>query len=239
MITTKDILNFAITRKRFTRKELTDYLKSQVKDDSLSSLSEQLDRLLKSNHLVRLERGVYSLSGASKNIFIPFLSNELMQLNLRLRAKFPFINYCVWSSQSIAPYMHHIPFLNYTYVDVDRDVTEAVFDLLNSDSLVRVFLCPSQNDFSRYISGNESVIVRPLISEAPLQTIQGFSAPTIEKILVDVAGDLEFDFLQGAEISYFYRNVVQRHNISKSKLLRYATRRGRRLQVEQLYLNSL
>lgn len=239
MITTNDILNFAITRKRFTRKELTDYLKSQVKDESLNSLSEQLDRLLKSNQLVRVEHGVYSLSAASKNIFIPFLSDEISHLNLKLKTKFPFINYCVWSSKSIAPYMHHIPNLNYTYVDVERDVTESVFDFLNSDSSIRVFLCPSQEDFSRYITGNESIIVRYLVSEAPLQTLQGFNAPTIEKILVDVAGDLEFDFLQGAEISYFYRNVMERHNISKSKLLRYATRRGRRQQVEQLYKNAL
>lgn len=239
MITTNEILNFAITQKVFTRKELTDYLKSQIKVESFNSLSEQLNRLLKSKQLVRVKRGVYSLPDSSKRIFIPFVSYELRQLYLKLKAKFPFVSCCVWSSKSLSPYMHHIPSLNYTYVDVERDVTEAVFDFLNSDSSIRVFLCPKQEDFSRYITGNESIIVRPLISEAPLQSIQGFNMPTIEKILVDVAGDLEFDFLQGAEITYFYQNIMEQHPINKSKLLRYATRRGRRPQVEQLYKNTL
>ena len=132
-----------------------------------------------------------------------------------------------------------VPSLNYTYIDVERDVTESVFDFLNNNSSVRVFLCPDQDDFSRYINGTESIIVRTLISEAPLQVLEGFNTPSIEKILVDVAGDVEFDFLQGAEITYFYSNVIERHNINKSKLMRYATRRGRRQEVEQLYNNAL
>jgi len=69
--------------------------------------------------------------------------------------------------------------------------------------------------------------------------LEGFNTPSIEKILVDVAGDVEFDFLQGAEITYFYSNVIERHNINKSKLIRYATRRGRRQEVEQLFNNAL
>jgi hypothetical protein len=239
MITSNDILNFAITHKVFTRKELIANLKNQTKVDSLHSLSERLDRLLKSKQLIRLERGVYSLPATFQKIFMAFISDEIKQLNLQLKTQFPFANYCVWSSKTIAPYMHHIPNLNYTYIDVERDVTESVFDFLNNNSSVRVFLCPDQNDFSRYINGNESIIIRTLISEAPLQVLQGFNTPTIEKILVDVAGDVEFDFLQGTEITYFYRNVIERHNINKSKLIRYATRRGRRLEVEQLFNNAL
>lgn len=168
-----------------------------------------------------------------------FVSDEIKQLNLQLKTQFPFVNFCVWSSKTIAPYMHHVPSLNYTYIDVERDVTESVFDFLNNNSSVRIFLCPDQDDFSRYINGTESIIVRTLISEAPLQVLEGFNTPSIEKILVDAADDVEFDFLQGAEITYFYRNVAERHNINKSKLMRYATRRGRRQEVEQLFNNAL
>lgn len=239
MITTNDILNFAVTHKVFTRKELIAHLKNQTKVDSLRSLSERLDRLLKSQQLIRLERGIYGLPATSKKSFMAFVSDEIKQLNLQLKTQFPFVNFCVWSSKTIAPYMHHVPSLNYTYIDVERDVTESVFDFLNNNSSVRVFLCPDQDDFSRYINGTESIIVRTLISEAPLQVLEGFNTPSIEKILVDVAGDVEFDFLQGAEITYFYSNVIERHNINKSKLMRYATRRGRRQEVDELFNNAL
>ncbi|MDP3643254.1 MAG: type IV toxin-antitoxin system AbiEi family antitoxin domain-containing protein [Bacteroidota bacterium] len=239
MITTNDILNFAVTHKVFTRKELIAYLKNQTKVDSLRSLSERLDRLLKSKQLIRIERGVYGLPPSSQKTFIAFVSEELKQLVQKIKIQFPFVNYCVWSSKAIVSFMHHIPNLNFIYVDVERDVAESVFEFLNDNSSKRVYLCPDQDNFNRYIIGTEAIIVRTLVSEAPMQVIDGINTPSIEKILVDVAGDVEFDFMQGAEITYFYRNVAERHNINKSKLMRYATRRGRRQEVEQLFNNAL
>jgi len=234
-VSKNDILSFALVRKTFTRKELTDYLESQAHRGTSNYLSEQLDRLLKSNLLVREDRGVYTLSPGSKYKYIPILSEELKQLNLSLKAKFPFIRICIWNSQSIIPYLHHIPNIKHTYVDVDRDATNSVFDFLNRDNPIRVFVNPDKNDFYRYIDGNESIIVRPLISEAPLQNLQGFKVPAIEKILVDIVVDIEFNFMQGVELSYFYKNMLDRHNVNPSKLLRYASRRGRRQEIEKLY----
>jgi hypothetical protein len=47
-------------------------------------------------------------------------------------------------------------------------------------------------------------------------------------------GDVEFSFLQGSEVNYVYTTIFERHNVNKNKLLRYATRRGRKEEVEQL-----
>ena len=234
MATITDILYFAAKTSQFTRKELITYLEEQKQIVSPNALSIQLDRLLKSNELTRIERGVYSLHTTSNKNFIAFISDEIKQLNLQLKTRFPYADFCVWSSKTIAPYMHHIPNLNYIYIDVERDVTESVFDYLNGNSSVRVFLCPNQDDFSRYINGNESIIVRTLISEAPLQIIEGTNTPTIEKLLVDIVGDIEFLFLQGSEINHVYTSAFEKHNINKNKLLRYAARRGRKEEVEEL-----
>ncbi len=73
-----------------------------------------------------------------------------------------------------------------------------------------------------------------LISESPLQLVEGINTPTIEKVLVDIVGDVEFSFLQGSEINYVFTTIFERHSINKNKLLRYATRRGRKDEVEQL-----
>jgi hypothetical protein len=105
---------------------------------------------------------------------------------------------------------------------------------LNTESNKRVFLLPSLTDFERYISTNDAIIIRLLISESPLQLVEGISTPTIEKVLVDIVGDVEFSFLQGSEINYVYTTIFERHNVIKNKLLRYATRRGRKEEVEQL-----
>ena len=135
------------------------------------------------------------------------------------------------------PYMHHIPNLNFLFVDVELEVAVSVFNLLNSDSTKRVNLMPFLTDFERYINGNEVIIIRLLISESSLQLIDGISTPSIEKILVDMVGDVEFSFLQGSEINYIFTNIFERHSINENKLLRYATWRGRKQEIEQL-LNS-
>ena len=93
---------------------------------------------------------------------------------------------------------------------------------------------PSLTDFERYINTYEAIIIRPLISESPLQLVDKIKTPTIEKILVDIAGDVEFSFLQGVEINYVYNTIFEKHNVNKNKLLRYASRRGRKAVVEEL-----
>ena len=130
--------------------------------------------------------------------------------------------------------MHHIPNLNLLFVDVEREVTESVFYFLNSDSTKRVFLQPSLTDFEQYISANEAIIIRSLISESPLQLIESINTPTIEKVLVDIVADVEFSFLQGSEINYVYTTIFEKHNVNKNKLLRYAARRGRKNEVKKL-----
>ena len=234
MATITDILHFATTNSQFTRKELIAYLEKQNQIVSPNALSIQLDRLLKNNELLRLERGIYRLPATSQRNFIALISDEIRKLNLQLKEQFPFVNYCVWSSKTLISYMHHIPNLNHTYIDVEREATETVFRFLNENSNIRVFICPDSENFDRYINGTESIIVRTLISEAPLQLLNGFNTPTIEKIMVDVVGDVEFEFIQGSEVSNFYKNVIEQHSINNRKLMRYASRRGRRQQVEDL-----
>lgn len=234
MVTTSDILNFAFTHKVFTRKELIANLISKNQINSSGTLSEQLNRLLKSGQLIRIERGVYKLPDDVSNDFSVVCSEEMKTINQQIKTQFPFVNYCLWSMSTLVPFMHHIPNLNLLFVDVEREVAESVFNLLNIDSNKRVFLLPSLTDFERYISNNEAIIIRPLVSESPLQLIEGVSTPAIEKILVDIVGDLEFSFLQGLEINHVYITIFERHSVNKNKLLRYATRRGRKEEVEKL-----
>jgi hypothetical protein len=124
-------------------------------------------------------------------------------------------------------------------VETERDAINSVFDFLNENSEKRVFLCPNSDDYSRYIVGKEAIIVRNLVSEAPVQTLENITVPTIEKILVDVMGDVDFEFMQGAELHRFYQNVLERCVFNQKKLLRYASRRNRKKEVEQLLNETL
>ncbi|OQA45604.1 MAG: hypothetical protein BWY47_01994 [Bacteroidetes bacterium ADurb.Bin302] len=234
MVTTSDILNLAFTHKEFTRRDLIANFKSEFHIAYSGIFSEQLNRLLKSGRLVRVERGVYKLSDDARKEFSVVFSEEIKQINQQIKKRFPFVDYCIWSTSTLMPYMHHIPNLNLMFVDVEREVAESVFNLLNSDGNKRVFLQPSLIEIERYIGTNDAIIIRPLISESPLQLVEGINTPTIEKVLVDIIGDVEFSFLQGSEIDYVYTSIFERHNVNKNKLLRYAARRGRKKEVEKL-----
>ena len=225
-----EIIRFATSRQSFSRKELIECFGNL----SEKSLSQQLHRLQKSNRLERLKQGVYRLP-----VSMFATSEEIKQLNGSLKKQFPFADFCLWSSNVLMPFMHHIPNLNFIYVDVENDVAESAFNFLKSNQTKSIFFRPNKEEFNRYITGKEAIIIRVLISESPLKTVENVLVPTLEKVLVDIAGDVEFDFMQGAEIIYFYRNVLERNEINKKKLLRYASRRGRREKVEQLYNNAL
>jgi len=237
MATVNDILKFANTHKVFTRKDLIRYLTDLKRLDAPSSISEQLNRLLKNGQIIRRARGVYILPTNTKKDFIILCSDDIKNIAGQIRQKFPFAEFCIWDSSVILPFVHHIPNIKFIYIDVERDVAESVFNLLNSGAGRRIFFMPTQTDFNRYISGNEALIIRQLISEAPLQQTDGINTPSIEKILVDIAGDTEFVFLGGNELHYVYTNIFKKHNVNKKKLLRYAARRARKKEVEQL-LNS-
>ena len=230
MNTSNEIIKFATEKQSFSRKELFENFYNL----SEKSLSQQLYRLLKSNRLERLKQGVYRLP-----VSLFAVSDEIKQLNEILKNQFPFADFCLWSSDVLMPFMHHIPNLNFIYIDVENDVTESVFNFLKNNQTESIFFRPSKEEFYRYITGIKAIIVRQLVSESPLQTVENVQTPTLEKVLVDIAGDVEFDFMQGAEITYFYRNVLARNEINKRKLLRYASRRGRKEEVEQLYNYAL
>ena len=226
----KEILNFATTRQSFSRKELLEKFSNLSKE----ALSKQLYKLIENNRLERVSQGVYRLPAS---LFA--VSEEIKQLNQLLKTHFPFAEFCLWSSDALLPFMHHVPNLNFVFVDVETDAAESAFNFLKSNLSKSIYICPDKEELNRYITGTEAIIIRHLVSESPLQTVENTTVPTLEKVLVDIAGDVEFDFMQGAEITYFYRNVMERNKVNKKKLLRYASRRGRHKEVEQLYKSAL
>lgn len=238
MATISEIINFANRKIRFSRNELIKYLNEADQSVSSNAVSIQLDRLVKNHELIRESRGIYKLTSDTRRTFIALCSNRIDEINKQIKDKFPFVSFCVWSSEIIISYMHHVPNINYIFIDVERDATEAIFSFMSENSSLRVFHSPGIDEYDKYINGTDSIIIRTLISEAPLQMVDGFSTPTIEKVLVDIVGDIEFSFLQGSELNYIYPAIFERHNINKNKLLRYASRRGRKEEVKKLLIDN-
>lgn len=183
--------------------------------------------------LYRVSRGSYSLS--ETHYYKPEVSRSLKLLYSKVKIQFPYLNICVWNTKILNEFMLHQPARFYSMLDVDKDAMESVFYELK-DKGKDVFLSPSEEVLSKYVvSKKDPIIITNLITEAPLEEIEGVKTVTLEKVLVDICSNVTlFSAQQGAELTRIYEAAFEKYTISETKLLRYATRRSKKPVVEQL-----
>jgi hypothetical protein len=135
--------------------------------------------------------------------------------------------------------MIHQPGRFYILVEVEKDATQSVFFYLKENKF-SVFIDPTKDLFDKYIPDEkETLIVKALVSEAPLQLIKGVNNPALEKMLVDVfCDDAVFAAQQGAEMRTIFREAMTKYTINENRMLRYADRRGKKEDFKN-YLNSI
>ena len=92
----------------------------------------------------------------------------------------------------------------------------------------------SKKDFLRFpLPLTGYIVVEPLVSEAPLNEIDGVSVPSLEKELVDkIAGSPQ------TLSSFDFQKMVETYPVNINRLERYAARRGVKENVKQ-YLTSV
>lgn len=236
MTISSEIIKFATSRtSSFTKKELLEFLKAGTEDVSVGTVHVLLNRLVESGKLAKVGYGLFSLSDKIKPPYVYIPSDVENEISATLKRKFPFVTTCVWKANAITPFMQHIPSMSFILIDVERIAMEAVFQHLQGQYPgSMILLNPSQSDCDRYLNMDSIIVVRPLIAEAPLSTYQGVKTPSIEKILVDIVADKEFDYTSGTELYYIYSNAFETVDVNKKKLLRYASRRNRKERIEQI-----
>ena len=116
---------------------------------------------------------------------------------------------------------------NNVYIETNREVTESVFNMLLPKYQGRIFISPTKEIATTYIDlGKENIIVKPLVTEAPLALDDKVPVPTLEKLLVDTRVDDDFYYLQGYENLEMLRTAISHYDVNKNRLLRYADRRN-------------
>lgn len=226
------ITQFAVSEGgTFSKKDLI----AQINNTSFSPsyIDITLNRMVKSGALTREGWGQYNLSKGKKE-FLPYLDALSQRLAAFLKDEMPFAKYCIYEGEWINPFMHHIAGNHLHYLEVQRDSTESAFERLTSNGYT-AYLRPNREFMYRYVDiHNESaVIVKPMISESPIIDVNGIPCPAIEKLLVDISKDPDFDYLQGFEYLAVLRNIQRAYTINKPRLLRYASRRSVRTDIAQ------
>ncbi|MDT8430138.1 MAG: DUF6577 family protein [Bacteroidales bacterium] len=196
-----------------------------------------LSKLKRKGTISTPSKGLYELG--SRALFSPNVSNSLIKIYNKIKREFLYINFCVWESRWLNDFMRHQPFKYYTVVEVEKDASEPVFGFLN-ETTNNVFLNPSEEIFTRYIENLDGVIiVKSLISEAPLAESQKIVIPALEKLLVDMLTDRNLFSAQQNETEYIVKTAIEKYAINEKKMKRYALRRNRENEVKELINISL
>lgn len=219
-----------------SKKELTNFLLEHFPKWTEQTASWNIFKLKKDGILYHLSRGKYSLKPS--NVFEPELSNSLKRIHNRVKKEFPYVEFCVWDSRWFNQLMRHQLFQYQLVVETEKDVVESVFSSI-SDFNKKAFLNPDAEMFDRYVSNfNEAIILKPLISEAPISEYNGYHIAPLEKLLVDMLIDESLFAAQQGELDFIFQRAQEKYSLNKQKMKRYASRRNQQEELEKYLIKT-
>jgi DNA-binding PadR family transcriptional regulator len=223
---------------QLSREELGNLINRDFPKLSEGTITVYLSKLKKAGKINNPARGFYSIS--DKQIFNPEINQNLKTIYNKIHREFPFIEICVWNTKWLSDLMRHQPFKNFTIIEVDKEVEEQVFNVL-SEWTKNVYFNPNDEILERYISSNteEVTIIKNLVTESPTAKNNKIAIPTLEKLLVDIIIDKELFAAQQGEIEFIFKTAFSKYALNKLKMKRYAMRRNREKEIENIINISL
>lgn len=230
------ILNYAASHGgNLVRKDFVAWFESAYPDGSVRSMDTELRQMVAAGTMERTGYGQFRLSADVKPPYIPVVSPEMKALFSGIKERYPYARLCIWQARAISSFMQHIPSIDVLILETDRTAAEAVYEDVREMAAGRtVLLRPTEKEYRLYASGAPSLLLKDLISEAPVISVDGVTTATLEKILVDATIASEFEFARGSELFTIFENADQMYRIGKKTMLRYAARRGKKEEIEKL-----
>ena len=222
---------------RLSKQKLVGSIKKDFPDWSDNTINMYLSKLKKEGIINAPSRGIYEMDSGTP--FQPILSKELKRIFNKVKREFPYIAFCIWDTVWLSDFMRHQPFKHYIIVEVEKDAAEPVFAFL-TETIKNVFFNPDEEIFDRYIiSHDEVLIVKNMISGAPLIEKEKVVIPALEKLLVDMLIDTALFSAQQNEKEFIMRSALEKVTLNELKMRRYAERRNREKEINKLLNISL
>ncbi len=223
-------------KQSFETSDIVEFYLQMEPEVKIATINWRVYNLVQLSILNRIGRGRYAMGG--KRIFKPEISSKIKSVHSKLKKEFPYLKICIWNTSSLNEFMIHQPGRFYLLIEVEKDATQSVFFYLKEHKF-SVFIEPTRDIIEKYLPDEkETLIVKSLVSEAPLQIINNINSPTIEKILVDIfCDDVIFAAQQGSEMRTIFHEVLNKFTINESRIKRYADRRRKKESFNE-YLDS-
>lgn len=197
-----------------------------------STIYLRIKALVKDGILQRTGRGQYHLG--KNELFVPQVTHKMKDIEKIIENKFLFTKYCQWELSYVNRFSRHLINFNVQFVDVERDMIKPMYYALK-EKFPDVML--ASNLYDHISEFKNTIIVRPLISESPVQKNDNTYTAALEKILVDFATDEEFISFRGNEIYTIFSTAFKKYTLNRNTMLRYAARKHKRDEIEKLLKN--
>jgi len=217
---------------QITYQELYDFYKLNEPDLKENTFKWRIWKLKQYGIISDIKKGVYVLRENGQ--FIPMISRQMKKLGNLVKKEFPYTNNSIWNTEWLNEFMIHQPVSFITIIEVEGDAVSSVFTSVQ-DISPNVFIYPLAKGVMHILNNsNSSVVVKPLVSRAPIMEYQGIMIPKIEKILVDLYSDNElFVTYQGEELINIFNNIAGKYVINLTTLFGYASRRNKKEELKK------
>jgi len=227
------MLDVLVSKPEWSRQDLLELLQRTYPGLTTATLTWRIHDLKTRGLLHSVGRGCYSAL-TPLPVFTPTVDGSTSRLVRLAQQAAPEALLCI-SDTAWLNAMHEGPALpSYRLLETSKGHLDAVYNALQEHSRM-VFLNPDTNAVVMYVHLHErAIVLRPLVSEAPLSTTNGITTSPIEKLLVDALAHADLYMDYQAELPKIFAYARRHYALNESRLRRYASRRDRWHEVENL-----
>ncbi|WP_319805332.1 DUF6577 family protein [Hymenobacter latericus] len=233
-LNTSPLQDVLLSRPQWSRQELLTLLSQEQPDVPAATLVSRLHALKSRGILHSVGRGSYT-AAPPRPVFSPSLDNGTARLVRQAQQALPAGASLCFSDTAWLNALHEeAPLPSYRLIEANKAHLPALYEALEVHSRL-VFLNPDATAVLNYVHRHErAVVLRPLISEAPLAVTAGVCTSPLEKLLVDALAhrDLYLDYQLGLPGMFAFAR--QHFTLNESRLRRYANRRDLWAEIQHL-----
>lgn len=227
----------AMDKETFSRNDILLAIQKTLDPDSgPSQLKYCLATMLENGMIERTGRNEYVRAGVSKKKeYKNQYSEEALKVIEFMERKYPLLEYRVWELNWLNEFVNHMIGSNRIMLEVEKEACEFIYCDIAKVTKQRVLVRPTDKEMMLYSDTNTIVIDR-LVSESP-KGKERFNVP-LEKILVDLISNKKIS-LSKKDLNNAVEIMQRKYKIDKSKIMRYARRRGKEEEVRLLLEKAL
>jgi len=211
----------------FTTSDLHHFYASLNDKLSKKAITWRIRRLVEQGGIYKVHRGMYSIEAPHEAMYVPKPSSTLKAISKDMNKHFPLVNHCTWQFSLLNEFAQHLLNKDTLLLEVPTDLLNDVFDHFQGSSKRTIVKSGLNNNKVALNFNTKLMVVKELVSEAPIIQVGGVYTISLEKLIVDlVVDDAVFENVLEAEKKTIIKNVTDKYIINMGTLKRYANRRN-------------